>query len=139
MKRILLSLLVICGALLAVDCCSGLKKKEKLSDIDSTLKTDVVKVADSINAIVTQPPITAVFMGSDGKTRRAYQITVVFYPDNRATLSDDENTYQLDQYVTADGYGYKDKKIDLRGKGNRAVLTYSDGLVLDLTEKSKSE
>lgn len=140
MKRLLLSLILVGASLFAVDCCSNCSKKGELAALDSTITSEVKTIADSVNETVTTPPITATFMGSDGKTRRAYKIRVVFYPsEQRATLSDDKDTYQLKQYVTADGYGYKSKSIDLRGRGQDATLTYSDGLVLQLSEVKPQE
>ena len=79
-------------------------------------------------------PINVVFDGTDGKTKKLYRIDVVFEPDlARVTL--DGTVFDLTQYVTADGFGYKNDMMDLRGKGREATLTMRDGLILSLTER----
>lgn len=80
-------------------------------------------------------PIDAVFMGSDGKSRRAYRVAVTFYPAKELAVVDYDGTkYDLKQYVTGSGYGYKNDKADLRGKGKEATLTFTDGLTLSLNQ-----
>ena len=88
------------------------------------------------NTIYVQDPypINVVFDGTDGKTKKRYRIDVVFEPDlARVTL--DGTVFDLTQYVTADGFGYKNDMMDLRGKGREATLTMRDGLILSLTER----
>ena len=66
--------------------------------------------------------------------KKCYRIDVVFEPDlARVTL--DGTVFDLTQYVTADGFGYKNDMMDLRGKGREATLTMRDGLILSLTER----
>ncbi|MDD3108931.1 MAG: hypothetical protein PHV49_06985 [Alistipes sp.] len=78
-------------------------------------------------------PIHAVFMGSDGKSRRAYRVEVVF-TEGRAQVDFDGTVFDLTQYVTGSGYGYRSAIADLRGKGQSATLTFEDGLTLTLDE-----
>jgi len=79
-------------------------------------------------------PIEARFQGSDGITRRLYYVDAVFYPEaNKAILKLDDKTYELTQYVTASGYGYKNADVDLRGKGKDATLNFTDDQIRDLT------
>ena len=88
------------------------------------------------NTIYVQDPypINVGFDGTDGKTKKLYRIDVVFEPDlARVTL--DGTAFDLTQYVTADGFGYKNDMMDLRGKGREATLTMRDGLILSLTER----
>lgn len=88
------------------------------------------------NTIYVQDPypINVVFDGTDGKTKKCYRIDIVFEPDlARVTL--DGTVFDLTQYVTADGFGYKNDMMDLRGKGREATLTMRDGLILSLTER----
>ena len=81
-------------------------------------------------------PIQARYQGSDGITRRLYWIDATFYPEaSKAILKLDDKTYELNQYVTASGYGYKNAEADLRGKGTEATLNFTDEQVRDLTLK----
>jgi len=78
-------------------------------------------------------PIQARFQGSDGITRRLYWVDATFYPEaNRATIKLDDKTYELKQYVTGSGYGYRNADVDLRGKGQEAILDFTDENVRDL-------
>lgn len=71
-------------------------------------------------------PIEARYQGSDGITRRLYWVDAKFYPEaGRATVKVDERTYDLKQYVTGSGYGYRNADADLRGKGYDAELTFT--------------
>ena len=63
-------------------------------------------------------------------TQDPYTINDVF---DRTDL--DGTVFDLTQYVTADGFGYKNDMMDLRGKGREATLTMRDGLILSLTER----
>lgn len=79
-------------------------------------------------------PIHVVFDGSDGKTKKRYQVEVTFEPE-QASVNLDGTIITLPQYVTADGYGYKNDMADLRGKADTAILILRDGLTLHLTEQ----
>ena len=80
--------------------------------------------------------IPASFTGTDGRTKRLYQVSVMFYPaEDRAVVKTDDGTYNLKQYVTGSGYGYRNGSVDLRGKGSEATLTLGDSLTLTLQEK----
>ena len=71
--------------------------------------------------------------GSDGITQRVYWVDAVFYPQIRhATIRVDDKIYELVQYPTADGYGYCNAEVDLRGKGNEAELDFTDEGIRDL-------
>ena len=97
---------------------------------------DIGVIEQRGNTIYVQDPypINVVFDGTDGKTKKRYRIDVVFEPDlARVTL--DGTVFDLTQYVTADGFGYKNDMMDLRGKGREATLTMRDGLILSLTER----
>lgn len=110
--------------------CKGQAKKAVAAD--TAVKADTM-VVDSM-----YKPITAIFTGTDKKSDVKYTVQVVFYPSNdKAVVTMGADTYDLIQYVTADGYGYKNDKADLRGKGNEATLTFSDKKrpVLYLTEQ----
>lgn len=85
-------------------------------------------------------PIHARFQGSDGITRRLYWVDATFYPEaSRAILKLDDNTYDLVQYATGSGYGYKNDEADLRGKGIEATLTFADDQLRDLTLREIKE
>ena len=78
-------------------------------------------------------PIQARFQGSDGITRRLYWVDATFYPEaSRAVIKLDDKTYELKQYVTGSGYGYRNAEVDLRGKGKEATLDFTDENVRDL-------
>ena len=81
-------------------------------------------------------PIEARYQGSDGITRRIYWVDAVFYPEaSRATVKVDDKTYELKQYVTGSGYGYRNAEVDLRGKGHDAELNFTDENIRDLKLK----
>ena len=87
---------------------------------------------------VANDSIRTVFQGGDGKTRRLYRAEVTFYPQREsASLRFDDRTYELKQYVTADGYGYRNDSVNLRGKGEEATLSFTNGLTLSLQSISQ--
>lgn len=79
-------------------------------------------------------PIEARFQGSDGVTRMIHWVDITFYPAfERATVKIGDKEYDLKQYPTASGYGYKNDQVDLRGKGKDATLNFTDEDMRDLT------
>jgi hypothetical protein len=81
-------------------------------------------------------PIEARYLGSDGITRRVYWVDASFYPEaDRATVKVDDRVYELKQYVTGSGYGYRNADADLRGKGYEAQLTFTSDTLRNLTLK----
>ncbi len=85
-----------------------------------------------------EKPIQVVYVGGDGKTRRLYQVNVVFYPeDKKAVLQYDEQTFELPQKISGSGFWYESDAMSLRGKGNDATLVLGDTLTLRLTRKNK--
>lgn len=128
MKKIILFSLIL-GALFVG--CKGQSKKA-CDTGNVAVKTDSVVVDTAAK------PITAVFTGTDKKSAVKYVVQVVFYPSlEKAVLTVGANTYNLAQYVTADGYGYKNDVLDLRGRGNEATMTFADkkSPVIYLTEQ----
>lgn len=88
------------------------------------------KIWDEIKEL---EPIHARFQGSDGVTRMMHMVDATFYPAfNRVKLTIGDKTYELKQYPTASGYGYKNDEVDLRGKGKEAILTFADENMRDL-------
>lgn len=81
-------------------------------------------------------PMEARYQGSDGITRRLYWVDATFYPEaGRAVVRVDDKTYDLKQYVTGSGYGYRNAEADLRGKGYDAELNFADENMRDLKLK----
>lgn len=78
-------------------------------------------------------PIHAAFDGRDGINEKIYDVKVTFEP-GMARLTLDGTVFDLLQYVTADGYGYRSTLMELRGKGRAATLTMRDGLTLTLIQ-----
>ncbi|MCD8186977.1 MAG: MliC family protein [Rikenellaceae bacterium] len=72
-------------------------------------------------------PIHARFNGSDGISRMFYPVEITFFPAGEAAIvTVGDQTYRLRQYPTGSGYGYKNDRVELRGKGEEATLTYTD-------------
>lgn len=128
MKKIILFALLIAAFLVG---CKGQAKKT-CDASNAAVKSDTVAVD------TTEKPISALFMGTDKKSDAKYTVQVIFYPmSDRAVVTEGANTYVLTQYVTADGYGYRNDALDLRGKGSDATMTFSDKKMpmIYLTEK----
>lgn len=128
MKKIILLSLLLAAFMVG---CKGQAKKA--CDVNNmAVKSDTVAVD------ATEKPITALFTGMDKKGGVKYTVQVIFYPvSEKAVVTEGANTYVLTQYVTADGYGYRNDALDLRGKGSEATMTFSDKKmpVIYLTEK----
>ncbi len=85
-------------------------------------------------------PIKATFEGKDSDSELTHIVYVTFYPvQEKAVVNVAGETYELMQYATADGYGYKDDNIDLRGKGDDADLTYMNNSKPALKLKEKKD
>lgn len=74
------------------------------------------------------------YRGSDGITRRFHIVDLTAFPrESKAVLTVDEKRYELTEYVVASGFGYRNSEVDLRGKGDEAMLDYTDPRQRDLT------
>ena len=80
-----------------------------------------------------EAPITALFEGTDGKSRRRFRVEVKFSV-GRAEVTLDGTVFDLPQYPTGSGYGYGNDIADFRGKGKHATLKMRDGLTLSLEQ-----
>ncbi|HJG74755.1 MliC family protein [Alistipes ihumii] len=80
-----------------------------------------------------EAPITTLFEGTDGKSRRRFRVEVRFSA-GRAEVTLDGTVFDLPQYPTGSGYGYGNDIADFRGKGTHATLKMRDGLTLSLEQ-----
>lgn len=97
-------------------------------------------VATTAEQAVEADSLKARFQGSDGTTKRVYWVDAVFYPKTfKAKISVDGKVYHLEEYRTADGFGYRNAEVDLRGKGDEADLTYTDTKIRPLKLKAVNE
>ncbi len=72
-------------------------------------------------------PIKMIYKGSDNKTKRLYQVNVVYDPVQEvAVVTMDDQEWILPAQVTASGFKYGNDSITLSGKGNEALLTSKD-------------
>lgn len=87
---------------------------------------------------IDEEPIVAQFDGSDLRNRRYYRVDVSFYRmRSLAKVDFGEGPSLLTQYRTADGYGYQNDSIDLRGRGDAATLTIGKRLTLSMQERKR--
>lgn len=64
-----------------------------------------------------EAPITALFEGTDGKSRRRFRVEVRFSA-GRAEVTLDGTVFDLPQYPTGSGYGYRQRHSRLPRQGN---------------------
>lgn len=75
------------------------------------------------------------FNAIDRITDAEFKVKVDFSNEGKAILKYAKNKYELLQYPTGSGYGYNDGKVDLRGKGNVAILSFIDGRVFNMFQR----
>lgn len=75
------------------------------------------------------------FNAIDRTTDAEFKVKVDFSDEGKATLKYAKNKYELLQYPTGSGYGYNDGQVDLRGKGNVAILSFIDGRVFNMFQR----
>lgn len=118
MKKVLI---IAAAALLGLTACNGRNRLKQATQ-------EVLQ--ENPTAIVTR------FQGMDSLTNKQYTVDVTFHPElQNAILQMDGKVYDLTQYPTASGFGYKNAEIDLRGKGDQATLNFTDGTIIDLPLK----
>lgn len=72
-------------------------------------------------------PIKVTYKGSDNKTKRLYQVNVVFDPVQEvAMVTMDDQEWILPIQVSGSGFKYGNDSITLSGKGKEALLTTKD-------------
>lgn len=126
MKKTVLVCAVAALALTVTSCGNSTKKES-----NEVTTENVDKSADQ-NVEAAQDKVV-VFVDKAGKVAN---VTVTFHAvGEKVTLTDANGVYELAQYPTASGFGYKNETIDLQGKGTEATLTYTDGVVVELTEQ----
>lgn len=128
------------AALVGLTACGNQRKKvaDAVQQAATTVEQGVTSAAGTAvaaataavqgaKAVVSGDSVKARFQGSDGITKKVYWVDAVFYTEAmRAKIKVDDKTYNLEQYPTADGFGYRNAEVDLRGKGDEADLTYTD-------------
>lgn len=72
-------------------------------------------------------PLKTVYNGTDGRTKMNHVVVFNYYPtSDTASLTYGDETYYLKPYVVGSGFGYRNDKVDIRGKGEEATLTFAD-------------
>lgn len=132
MKSIILVSLLAVAVLVS---CKGNRQQGSSTPVVAEGKSDIVSVvADTLNK-----PISAIFYGTDGKNDKKYIVQVVFYPgEERAVLTESGKMYELHQYVTASGFGYKNEDLDFWGKGKEATMTFTDEKIPEIELKQQN-
>jgi hypothetical protein len=123
--------------LIGLTACGSRNRQNVVGAVEGTAASAAGAVTEAVTGAVSADSIKTRFQGSDGVTKRLYWVDAVFYPQAlRAKITVDGKVYQLEQYQTADGFGYHNAEVDLRGKGSEADLTYTDTKIrpLKLTE-----
>ncbi len=126
----------LAAALIGLTAC-GNQSRQKAAE---AVAEGAAAVQEKAMELAAADSIKARFQGSDGMTKRIYWVDAVFYPEAfRAKLTIGDKVYELEQYPTADGYGYRNAEVDLRGKGTEADLTYTDTNIRPLKLKEAVE
>lgn len=127
MRKTVLVCAVAALALTVTSCGNSTKKESNevaTENVDKNAAQNVEAAQDKV----------ILFVDKAGKLTNVISVTFHAAGD-KATLTDANGVYELAQYPTASGFGYKNETIDLQGKGSEATLTYTDGVVVELTEQ----
>ncbi len=117
--------LVLTVALVGLAAC-GNRNRHKVAEV-------VEETVAVVQPVEEPDSLAARFQGSDGITRKIYWVDAMFYPKAmRARLTVEGKVYQLEQYPTGSGFGYRNAEVDLRGKGDDADLDFTDASIRDL-------
>jgi hypothetical protein len=113
-------LIVAFAALIGLTACGRRKQQQQQQELPENPPTGTVE---------------ARFQGTDSLAGTLHSVDISFYPAplNKAIVRIDETVYDLAQYQTASGYGYRNADLDLRGKGEDAFLDFTDPARNDLT------
>jgi membrane-bound inhibitor of C-type lysozyme len=116
--------------LIGMSSCIG-KKQPSVQEAVQEIQGQAQELQDQVQQQLPENPpegsIDARFTATDNVTKQVGTIDVSFYPAlERATLRMDGKSYDLKQYPTASGFGYKNDEMDLRGKGEEATLEFTD-------------
>ena len=129
MKKVLI---IAFAALVGLTACKGRRQAQQV------LEQAAQQVKEQVQKTLPENPpagtIETRFQGTDSITRKMHIVDVSFYPElSKAVVRMGEKVYDLAEYPTADGYGYRNAELDLRGKGNEAWLTFTDPKMRGLT------